>query len=88
MRQACWQPAISPPHLVSRWKGGESALLGEVARGLRLVKPPLDLVIDELHKGVVLKKKKKKIMHKLRSKIVADPVTGTPALKIKNIHNN
>jgi hypothetical protein len=36
-------------------------------------------VIDELHKGVVLKKgEEKKIMQKLRSKIVAVPVPGTP----------
>jgi hypothetical protein len=38
-------------------------------------------VIDELHKGVVLEKEKKKIMHKLRRKIVAVPVPGTPVLR-------
>ena len=31
------------------------AVLGEITRGLGLVEPPLDLVVDELHEGVILK---------------------------------
>ena len=63
LKNFCDRPAGSPPflyHILPGGGGGGSALLGEVARGLRLVKPPLDLVIDELHKGVVLKRKEKK----------------------------
>jgi hypothetical protein len=30
-------------------------VLGKVAGHLGLVEPPLDLMIDELHKGIVLK---------------------------------